>query len=87
MSEPLTTDKELDFRIPDLEFRRDADWVSQNPDLEQRYGGLWVVAYRHEIVASGTDPVEVRRQAADKTGLPPESLIVCAIPSSGDLIP
>jgi hypothetical protein len=47
----------------ELECYRDAEWAMHDPEVQRRYHGLWVVAYRRQIIAHGTDPLDVARQA------------------------
>jgi len=51
--------------IPDaeLESYRDAEWAMHNPEVQRRYHGQWVVAHRRQVIAHGTDPLDVAREA------------------------
>src|SRR5438128_4970162 len=60
----------------------DANWAQHDPQVEERYGGQWVVAYQRKIVAHGTDATAVLGEAVRLTQRPPEELLVCAIPHS-----
>lgn len=57
----------------------DADWAQHDPQVEERYGGQWVVAYKGKIVAHGNDPTAVLQDAARVTQRPVDELLVCAI--------
>lgn len=62
----------------------DATWAQHDPTVEQSYPGQWVIAVERKIVAHGTDPDQVRHEAARLTGRTPDELIVCGIPRPED---
>jgi hypothetical protein len=47
----------------DRERRRDAAWALRDPDVQRRYGGEWLVAYRRQVIAHGPDPDAVVEEA------------------------
>jgi hypothetical protein len=64
----------------------DADWAQHDPGVAQEFGGLWVVAHKRRVIASGEDPERVRQDAGGRIGLPLERILVTAVPRSDDLL-
>ncbi|HLN30530.1 MAG TPA: hypothetical protein VK395_22490 [Gemmataceae bacterium] len=66
----------------DEERRRieDAEWAQHDPQVEESYGGWWVVPFERTIVAHGANPAAVLKEAARLTQRSPEELVACAIP-------
>lgn len=56
-----------------------ASWARDDPELAKLYPGKVVVAIPYEIVAMGDDDDTVRAEAAEKLGLPANSLVVTVI--------
>jgi hypothetical protein len=70
----------------ELQREQDAHWAQNDPEVERQFGGQWVVAHNRTIVAHGTDVDTVRREAAERLGCPPETLIVTAVFDPGSLL-
>ena len=51
--------------IPDVELEsyRNAEWAMHDAEVRRRYPGQWVVAHRRQVIAHGTDPLDVAREA------------------------
>jgi hypothetical protein len=58
----------------------DVYWAQHDAEVEKCYGGQWVVPLERRIVAHGSDPETVLREAALVTQRPAEELAVCAVP-------
>jgi hypothetical protein len=54
--------------------QEDARWALEAPEVLARYRGEFVVPYRREVVAHGTDAVAVLAEAARITGRQVEEL-------------
>ena len=57
----------------------DCRWVLHDQEIQAKYMGEFVVPYRRQIIAHGTDIEAVLAEAARITGLKPEELPVCGI--------
>ena len=57
----------------------DCRWVLHDPEIQAKYMDEFVVPYRRQIIAHGTDIEAVLAEAARITGLKPEDLPVCGI--------
>lgn len=64
---------------PATEQLADPCWPQFDPDVMNRYGGKWVVAFDGRIVAASDDPADARRQAAKLLGTAPDQLTAVAI--------
>ena len=47
----------------ELECYRDAEWAMHDANVQRTYNGQWVVAHRRQVIAHGSDPLEVAREA------------------------
>lgn len=56
-----------------------ADWAMWDAATANEYGGKWVVAVPNEVIEAGPEPLAVRDRAAEKLGLPPDDVVVCAV--------
>jgi hypothetical protein len=54
--------------------QNDARWAMETPEVMARYVGEFVVSYRREVVAHGTDAAAVLDEAARVTGRRAEEL-------------
>jgi hypothetical protein len=57
----------------------DARWAMEAPEVLARYVGEFVVPYRREVVAHGTDAAAVLAEAARITGRRPEELALVGV--------
>jgi hypothetical protein len=64
-----------------VESRRHEDprWALEVPEVLNRYRGEFVVPYRREVVAHGTDAAAVLAEAARITGRPVEELALVGV--------
>ena len=62
--------------------QEDVHWAQHDPQVENSYGGQWVVPYEGRIVAHGTNPQDVLQEASRITRLDVGDLLVCAIPQA-----
>jgi len=80
----------LDLREPPGQsVRRDEQdedvfWAQHDPQVEQCYGGQWVVPLGRRIVAHGTDVEIVIQEAARVSHLSRDGLVACAVPQPND---
>ena len=54
--------------------QEDARWALEDPEVQARHRGEFVVPYRREVVAHGTDAAVVLAEAARSTGRRVEEL-------------
>jgi hypothetical protein len=54
-------------------------WATEDPDVQHKYAGQYVVPFQRRIVAHGTDLAAVLREAERVTGKPAHELPDCAI--------
>jgi hypothetical protein len=67
----------------DLQLRNeDIYWAQHDPQVEQLFGGQWVVPFQGRILAHGEVAAEVLAEAARLIQKRPEELLVCAVPQS-----
>ena len=62
--------------LPPAESQRQEDvrWAQHDPEVQARHRGEFVVPYRRQVVAHGTDAAVVLAQAARRTGRKAEEL-------------
>ena len=56
-----------------------AGWAMDDPELAKLYPGKWAVALPNQLIAVGNDPDAVRAEAAEKLGLPLNSIVLTTI--------
>jgi hypothetical protein len=59
--------------------QEDLEWASNDPEVQRRYVGQYVVPFERRIVAHGTDLEQVLRDAVAVTGKLADELPDCAI--------
>jgi hypothetical protein len=57
----------------------DCRWARHDPEVQAKYIGEFIVPYRRQIIAHGTDIEAVLAEAARVTGLKPDDLPVCGV--------
>jgi hypothetical protein len=61
----------------ELERYRDAEWAMNDPDVQRRFRGEWIVAYGRNVVAHGSDPKAVLDHA-NRIAAVDHRLVLCA---------
>ena len=81
-SSPITERPRVEVHPLTEEERRQAEdcrWARHDPAVQAKYIGEFIVPYRRQIIAHGTDIEAVLDEAARITGLKPEDLPVCGV--------
>ncbi len=64
----------------------DMEWASKHlRELYEQYEGCWVAIADESVVAAGSNPDKVKRQAARKTGRAEEDVTIKFIPWLGQI--
>ena len=67
--------------------QEDLEWACNDPEVQRKYAGQYVVPFERKIIAHGTDLEQVLRAAVAATGKPADELPDCAILDPREEIP